>query len=125
MRNRIIMAGTLFFLVLSLNVFALQSAEVKPSFKTGDTIYVCQCGKACKCGTMSHKEGKCGCGKELVKTSVTRVENGKVFYNVDGKEFSAPATGKYVCACGDGCGCGTVSQRPGKCACGKPMKKVE
>jgi len=27
----------------------------------------------------------------------------------------------YTCACGDGCGCNSVSTKPGNCKCGKPM----
>jgi hypothetical protein len=125
MKKTIMLLSTLMFLFLSVNVFAVEKDAAQQSFKAGDTIYVCQCGKACKCGTMSHKTGKCGCGMALVKATVTKSEDGKVYYNIDGKEFSAPATGKYVCPCGAGCNCNTVSQKPGKCACGKELKKVE
>jgi hypothetical protein len=31
-------------------------------------LYVCPCGKKCKCLTVSQKPGKCGCGQDLVKT---------------------------------------------------------
>ena len=92
--------------------------------KAGDTIYVCGCGEGCACGTLATGEGKCGCGKDLVKTTVTKVEKGKIFYKVDGKELSAPAKGKYACGCGTGC-CGTVSQKPGKCGCGMDLTKVK
>lgn len=114
-------------LVLTL-VFAfglaatVHAAKEKFSAKAGDTIYVCACGEACTCGTMSNAAGDCGCGKELVKTTVTKVEDGKVFYNVDGKELSAPMTGKYFCGCKE-CDCNTVSQKPGKCGCGKKLMK--
>jgi hypothetical protein len=30
----------------------------------------------------------------------------------------------YVCPCGAGCACGTISQKPGKCVCGNDMTKV-
>jgi hypothetical protein len=53
------------------------------------------------------------------------VENGRLVYQVNGQELSAPATGKYVCACGAGCTCNTISQKPGKCGCGQALKKVE
>ena len=125
MRKTVMMLITLVFLITSLTVFAQEKEETKQVFKAGDTIFVCQCGKACNCGTMSYKAGNCGCGKELIKTTVARTENGRVFYKLDEKEFSAPSTGRYVCPCGTGCGCGTVSQKPGKCACGKQLKKVE
>ena len=45
------------------------------------------CGAACDCGTVSYKEGKCGCGKALVKTTITSVKDGKIFYMLDGKEI--------------------------------------
>ena len=112
-------------LVLGLTLTAFAAKE-KFDAKAGDTIYVCGCGEGCKCGTLSRKEGKCGCGKKLVKTTVTKVDNGKVFYKVEGKELSASMTGKFYCSC-DSCDCATVSQKPGKCGCGKalvPMKKA-
>jgi hypothetical protein len=93
--------------------------------KAGDTIYVCGCGEGCACGSLAKKEAKCSCGKEMVKTTVNKVENDKVFYTVNGKELSAPTQGKYACGCGDGCNCGSISQKPGKCACNKDMVKVE
>ena len=48
-----------------------------------------------------------------------------VYATVDGKELSAPTQGKYACGCGEGCNCGSISQKPGKCACGKDMVKVK
>lgn len=104
--------------------FAEKSPTGKFETKTGDAIYVCGCGAGCDCGSLSNKAGKCGCGKELVKTTVDKVEKGKVFYKVDGKEMSAPVQGKYGCGCGDGCDCGSVSQKQGKCSCDKDMVKV-
>jgi hypothetical protein len=32
--------------------------------------------------------------------------------------------GKYVCACGPDCQCGAISDKPGKCGCGKEMKQI-
>ena len=74
--------------------------------------------------SLAKKEGKCGCGKDLVKTTATKVEKGKVFYKLNGKELSAPTKGKFACGCGEGCNCGSISQKPGKCGCGKDMVKV-
>ncbi len=93
--------------------------------KAGDEIYVCGCGEKCDCGTMARKEGKCSCKKDLVKATVTKVEDGKVYYKVADNVLSAPQQGKYACACGEACKCGTVSQKPGKCSCNKEMMKVE
>lgn len=117
-------------LVISL-VFAvtatmsLAQSGSESSIKAGSAIYACECGAGCPCGTLSNKEGKCGCGKKLVKTTVTKVEGGKAFYTMNGTEVSAPTVGKYQCECGTGCNCATVSQKPGTCGCGKPLKKVE
>ena len=120
----IVMALSLVAAAVGL-VFADKGPSGLFSAKAGDEIYVCACGESCKCGTLAHKEGNCGCGQKLVKTALTKVEKGKVFYKVDNKEISAPLQGKYACGCGEGCGCGFVSQKAGNCACGKPMVKVK
>ena len=125
MRNVVATAAAL-ALVFALTIcFAFAKSEAGPAYKTGDTVYVCGCGTGCDCGTVSNKGGTCSCSKDLVKSSITKVENGKIFYAVNGKEMSAPATGKYVCACGAACPCKTISQKPGKCGCGGALKKVE
>jgi hypothetical protein len=126
MKRFILLVISMCFVVAAASM-ALADKGTKGTFaaKAGDTIYVCGCGEGCDCGTLATKEGKCGCGKELVKTTVTKVEKGKVFYRLDDKELSAKLKGKYACGCGDGCNCGTVSQKPGKCGCGKDMVKVK
>jgi hypothetical protein len=103
---------------------ALAQSGSEGSVKAGAAIYACGCGEGCGCGTMSNKAGKCGCGKQMVKTSVTKVEEGKAYYQMNGKEVSAPTVGKYACGCGAACPCGTVSQKPGTCGCGKPLQQV-
>lgn len=113
-------------------VFALSAASVafaavkggKISLKAGDTVYVCGCGEACDCGTISKKPGKCGCDKDLVKGTVSKVTKGKATIMVDGKERVFSTTGKYQCPCGAGCDCDTISQKPGKCPCGKDLEAV-
>lgn len=106
--------------------FALTAQAAKEKFeaKAGDVIYVCGCGAGCKCGTIAKQEGKCACGTKLVKTTVTRIENGRAFYKVDGEELSASLTGKYYCAC-DKCDCATISQKAGKCGCGKALMQMK
>jgi len=61
---------------------------------------VCACGADCKCDAMGMKDGKCACGKEVMRVS---------------------AKGMYVCPSG----CPSMSDMPGKCPCGMEMKKVE
>lgn len=110
---------------LSLAFAAMAFADEKlPVFKVGDTIYVCACGAGCDCQTMSRNDGKCTCDKPLAKTTVTKVEGDKLYAKVGGTEQAFSTKAKYACACGPGCNCGTISQKPGKCTCGKEMKKI-
>ena len=116
-------------LLIALTTVVLAFADKAPTgqfdAKAGDVIYVCGCGEGCDCGTLAKKEGKCSCGKPLVKTTVTKVEKGKVFYTLNGKQLSAPTQGKYACGCGGGCNCGTIGQKQGKCSCNMLMVKVK
>jgi len=118
----------LMVMVLGLGFSSISVAEPlkggKLEVKAGDEIYVCGCGEGCDCKTVSKKEGKCVCNKDLIKVTVTKVEKGKAFFMQDGKEASTPLKGKYMCACGPQCDCQTISQKPGKCGCGKEMVKV-
>jgi len=111
-------------LTLGLSLAAFADKDL-PVFKTGETVYVCGCGPGCDCLTMSRKAGSCVCNKPLVKTTINKIEGDKAFVTVNGKEQAFITKAKYACACGPGCDCGTISQKPGNCACGKPMKKVE
>lgn len=95
-----------------------------PVFSKGQTVYVCGCGPDCDCLTVSQRKGVCSCNKPLVKTKVSRVEKDSIIVKVKGKEQRFTTVAKYACACGEGCNCGTISQKPGKCACGNDMKEV-
>ena len=121
----LVFVALLFVSTAAALVFAGKDSKGMFSAKVGDAIYICGCGESCKCGTLSHSEGTCGCGHKLVKTTVAKMEKDRVYYKVDGKEFSAPQQGKYACGCGEGCNCGAVSQNEGNCGCGKPMVKVK
>jgi hypothetical protein len=113
-------------LALAAGSLAFASAG-KVDFKAGDDVYACGCGDACDCLTISYKAGPCSCGKELVKAKVAAVEDGKVLVKADGweKARAFKSSGAYVCACGEACPCKTISQKPGKCGCGKDLKKAE
>ena len=114
--------------VVAVGMAGLSMAAVEKgmiTLKAGDKINVCGCGAGCPCETMSRKEGKCTCNKDLVKATVTKVEEGKVIVMVNGKEQAFKTTGKFQCACGPKCDCDTISQKPGKCACGKTLEEVK
>lgn len=111
-------------LFMAFAVVAFADKDV-PVYKAGDAVFVCGCGEGCDCFTVSRKAGKCVCGKPLAQTVVDKVEEGKIYLKVQGETRTFPAKAIYTCACGEGCDCGTISQKPGKCACGKEMKKVE
>jgi hypothetical protein len=63
----------------------------------------CDCKKDCKC-TVKEGDTKCSCGKD-VKTCDLK--------------------GKFVCDCPDGCKCMKISDKAGKCDCGKELKEVK
>ena len=111
-------------LVILFSVSALSLADIrgKATVKVGEEIYVCNMGETCPCDTMAKKPGNCKCGKALIKTRVTRVEDDSIF--VESRKRGFKGTGKYACACGEACNCDTIGQKPGKCVCGREMKEV-
>jgi hypothetical protein len=114
--------------VLTLALFSICLAELKGGkidLKVGDEVYACGCGESCPCYTVSRSPGKCTCGSDPVKAKVTKIVGDKALIEVKGKVIAFPMVGKYACPCGVGCNCDTVIQAPGKCACGKDLKKVE
>lgn len=124
---------TLFATAMVLMVLAFASIAIadspKMDLKVGDEAYVCNCGPSCDCMTMSKKPGECVCGKPLVKAKVAYTEGDwavmKIADGDGGFRLQAFKTvGKYACACDAGCDCNTISQKPGKCVCGREMKKV-
>jgi hypothetical protein len=124
--KRVLLVGLSVVFVVAF--VAMCFAEIKGGkidLKVGDEVYVCGCGESCQCLTVSRSPGKCSCGNDLVQTKVTKIEGDKAYVEVKGKETAFPMLGKYVCPCGAGCKCDTISQSPGKCACGKDLKKVE
>ncbi len=115
-------------LVSLMVMAALAFAESgKMNLKVGDEVYVCNCGPSCPCNTMSKKEGNCTCGNKMVKAKVTKVESDVAYVQAEGwpKPAAFRTQGKYMCSCEPSCDCGTISQNPGKCVCGKDMKPVK
>lgn len=119
--------SVLVVLALSLAIAGLAfAAEAeKTNLKVGDTYYVCGCPPGC-CEVISSKEGECSCKKPLVKATVTKVEDGKATFKLEGqeKEKVMKTAGLYVCDCPAACKCNTIADKPGKCGCGKEMKKI-
>jgi hypothetical protein len=106
---------------------AFAAAAGKMDLKVGEEVYVCNCGPSCPCHTMSMKEGNCTCGNKMVKAKVTKVDKDMAYVKAEGwdKPRGFTTQGKYMCACGPSCNCGTISQNPGKCVCGNDMKAVK
>lgn len=121
MRKSLISLFVACLLLITVVAFADKNL---PVYKTGDAVYVCSCGDSCDCKTMSRKEGTCSCGNALGKGTVIKVDGDKALVKVGDKNLSFTTKARYACACGDGCSCGTISQKPGKCSCGNEMKKV-
>jgi len=118
--------GLAALLVLAFVGGALADAT-KMTLKVGDEVYVCNCGPGCDCLTMSRKEGSCVCKKPMVKAKVLKVDKDLATVQAPGweKPRDFRTVGKYACACGPSCDCGTISQKQGECVCGKPMKEVK
>ena len=114
----------IFMVVFTLAFVTLAIADkTTMEAKVGDELYVCACGDGCPCDTMSRNAGQCSCGKDMVKTKVTKVEEGKITVASRARPFIS--VGKYACDCGSACKCDTISQNPGNCTCGKKMVEVK
>jgi hypothetical protein len=107
---------------LAFAAFALADSPMMQA-KVGDELYVCPCGEGCPCDTMSRNAGQCSCGKDMVKSNVTKVEKGKITVETMGKPLISEV--KYACDCGPSCKCDTISQNPGNCTCGKKLVEVK
>ena len=64
-------------------VTAVQAADKAPAaaaqtYKVGDKVWICGCGKACDCNTLQAAPGKCHCGRDLIEATVTKVDGSKV-----------------------------------------------
>jgi hypothetical protein len=112
-----------------------------------DVLYTCNCGPQCKCNSVSTTAGKCSCGSPLIWGHVVRVEGNEALLcqckegckcaGLDPKDpnkcacgtavkrVNLTGTGLYFCNCGGSCGCNTISDKPGTCKCGMPLKKAE
>jgi len=120
-----------FLAVLGILVIAAGAAllmaqdKSKMVLKAGDEVFACNCGPSCPCMTLSRKEGACACGNPLAKAKVKSVGEDTAVLIIGGKEQTFKTVGKFMCACGPECKCDTISQSPGKCACGVEMIEVK
>lgn len=113
--------------LLSLMVVTLAFAGAsRLDLKVGEEIYACNSREGGSCQTLSRAPGKCVCGIILVKAKVVKVEKGVAYLQAKGWKNPRPfkTVGKYTCDCGPNCKCIKISQQPGRCPCGKPMKAV-
>ena len=76
MTGKRVLYSVMFSAVVLLAFYAVCSADTtgRMDVKSGDEIYVCACGEMCDCDTMSMKPGQCSCGKDMIKTKVTKVD---------------------------------------------------
>ena len=110
-----------------------------------DVLYVCDCGEACQCNSMSTAPGNCACGKPMRWHHVLKIEGdeallctcqqgcqcridpndpGKCGCGQAVKRVSLKGTGIHFCNCGGSCFCNTVSDQAGECRCGMPLKTL-
>jgi len=122
-RSKYVLVVLAFSLAVAGLAFAAEAEKL--NLKVGDSYFVCNCPPGC-CETISSKPGDCDCKKPLVKATVTKVEDGKAWFKLEGqeKEKVFKTAGLYVCGCGPDCKCNMISDKPGKCGCGKEMKKL-
>jgi len=135
-------------LLLTLLVFAVCATMgyAVTEEKRSDVLYTCDCGKECKCNSMSVNPGNCTCGKPMKWGHVVKIEGNEALLctcaegckcGLDPKDPAKCGCGQpikrvdmkgkgiYFCNCGGSCLCNTVSDKPGKCKCGMDLKKVD
>ena len=122
---RKVFAAAAMMMALGVAVLAFAAEKEKMDLKVGDEVYACACGAGCPCDSLSRKDSECTCNKPMVKAKVTKVEKGNATLLVNGEERAFKTVGKFACACPPACECGSISQKAGKCSCGKEMKEVK
>jgi hypothetical protein len=115
-----IITGLIFFSSIS-SIAAVKNGVLQVT--KGSAVYACVCGETCGCGTIGTGTGKCQCGHDLVKVTISKVDKGVAEFLHEGTTHRIPLIGKYACACesGNSC-CDIISQKQVQCGCGKEMK---
>ncbi len=145
MRRSAFLRLFLFVLALAVPTVLAQGTKAPGKGARKDILYVCACGDACACTTVSTKPGKCTCGKDLQGGHVVKVEKDEALVCMCGadcackinskdatkctcgntlKRVKLKATGLYFCNCGGACECNTLSDKAGKCGCGMALHKA-
>ena len=80
-------------MMLAMCLVIVSYAADKMDVKVGDEVYVCNCGEDCACGTIAKDAGNCTCGKPMVKTTVTKIDdNGNI--SVEGQKKTYKSGGE-------------------------------
>ena len=124
--RRLSYSGLAALLIVAMATGAFSGVS-RLNLKVGEEIYACNPGAGCPYQTLSLDSGKCNCGSDLVKARVVKVERDVAYLQAPGWEKPRPfkTVGKYACACGRKCKCTVISQKLGKCPCGKEMRPVK
>jgi len=133
----------LIVLLLAAAVWTGSTLAGETAKTKGTTLFVCNCGPDCKCGTVKTEPGKCGCGHALAGMHVLKIDQGEALLCTCGESCECKLSeadpskcgcgkpvkkvslkGLYACACGPACTCTAISGQPGKCGCGKDLVQV-
>ena len=120
-----------------------QEAAVEPAVEARhDLMYVCACGPECDCGAAAVEPGECGCGKEMAKAHMLKMDgNVATVCSCAGdctcelnaedetmcscgqpvKQVNLEGKGLYYCNCGGSCTCNHIASEPGECHCGMAL----
>jgi hypothetical protein len=135
-------------LIAALSVFLLSAIIMRADADEArqDVLYFCDCGKECKCDSVSTGPGNCKCGKPMKWGHVLKVEGNEALVctcaegctcSLDPKDpakcgcgnpvkrVNLKGTGIYFCNCGGSCMCNTVSDKPGRCKCSMDLKRAD
>ncbi|WP_429886574.1 hypothetical protein [Geoalkalibacter halelectricus] len=111
-------------MVMALALAAVAAEPSRMALEVGEQIYACGCGVNCPCDTLAKRDGKCTCGRDMVRAEVLEVGEDEAVIRIAGEKRTVKTLAKYVCACGPACPCVAISQNSGKCVCGRDMAAV-
>jgi hypothetical protein len=59
---------------------------IQEKFEIGETVYVCGCPMMCCNSISKNPNGRCACNFPLRQGTVARIQNGKLYVNVSGRQ---------------------------------------